>query len=354
MCWVITRYALIYSAVALYYGLVCSSNTMTAMSCPDNMMTHLKRQLYSMQVVLLALAVSACAHVEAPARLGPNAPATSPYQAATLKLLTLNMAHGRRDSFNQAMLSGSAILENLDELASVLRRVDADVVALQEADGPSVWSGRFDHVDYLANAAGYTWDAHSRHVRGKRITYGTALLSRIAFQEVISHDFPESPPTLRKGFTLGRVLWQPDADKAPVNVDILSVHLDFSRKSVREQQIRDILAVLESREYPVIILGDFNSNWLSSDSVVRRLAECGSTRVYEPQAINLGTYNEGRHRLDWVLLSGDLDFKRYQVLPDVLSDHRAVYVEIDYIGNDGAAGIDADSKPAHCSDTNEP
>lgn len=314
-------------------------------------MTHLPRQLNITVTVLFTLAVTACAHVEAPVRLGPNAPIEKSHQSDTLKLLTLNMAHGRKDSFNQALLSEKVLRSNLDNLANVLARVDADVVALQEADAPSAWSGRFNHVDYLAISADYTWDAHSRHVRGSRISYGTALLSRIPFQEVVSHDFPESPPTLRKGFTLGRVLWQPDESRPPISVDILSVHLDFSRKRVREQQIRDILNVLESRSYPVIILGDFNSNWLSKDSVVRRLAECGTTRVYEPQAINLGTYNEGRHRLDWVLVSADLEFRRYEVLPDVLSDHQAVYVEIGYTGNAGADAGEASSKPAHCNES---
>jgi len=166
----------------------------------------------------------------------------------------------------------------------------------------------------------------------KKIKYGTGLLSSVDFQEVITHDFPKSPPTLRKGFTLGQIEWQPDKNKPPLAVDILSVHLDFLRKSVRKQQISDILKMLESRNNPVIILGDFNSDWLSTDSAVRTLAECGNTRVFEPHSINHGTYNSGMHRLDWVLLSTDLEFKRYEVLPDIVSDHQAIVVEVAYIG----------------------
>jgi len=259
----------------------------------------------------------------------------------TLTLLTLNIAHGRKDGFNQLLIPNTTIRSNLIEIANLLKQVDANVVALQEADGPSAWSGYFDHVAYLADLAGYPWNIRSDHAKGNMINYGTGLLSRAPFKEVISHDFPKSPPTLRKGFTLGQIDWQPDENKPPVAIDILSVHLDFSRRKVRKKQISDILRILENRDHPTIILGDFNSDWLKTDSVIRTLAECGNTKVFEPHSINHGTYKFGKHRLDWVLLSAELEFKRYEVLPDIVSDHQAIVVEIGY---PGSAQRDVDSK----------
>lgn len=256
-------------------------------------------------ILLLAIVVtmvSACTQITPPLRLGPNVAVSQPINTETLTLLTLNLAHGRKDALNQLLLPGTTIRDNLDKVADLLRKADADIVALQEVDGSSAWSGNFDHLDYLAKLAGYPWGVRSDHVKGKTIKYGTGLLSRIDFQEVISHDFPKSPPTLGKGFTLGQIEWQPDKNKPPIAIDILSVHLDFSRKRVRRQQISDILETLDSRNRPVIILGDFNSEWLSTDSAIRTLAECGNTRVFEPHSINHGTYKLGMHRLDWVLL----------------------------------------------------
>lgn len=265
--------------------------------------------------------------------MGPNVAISQPIDTQTLTLLTLNLAHGRKDSFNQLLVAGTTIRDNLDEIGDLLRKVDADVVALQEADGASAWSGNFDHVGYLADIAGYPWYVSSNHVRGKLINYGTGLMSRTAFQETISHDFPKSPPTLRKGFTLGQLEWQADISKPPIAVDVLSVHLDFSRKRVREQQISDILETLKSRDHPVIILGDFNSDWLSTDSVIRTLARCGNVNVFKPHSINHGTYKSGKRRFDWVLLSTDLEFKSYEVLPDIVSDHQAIVVEVTYSGD---------------------
>ena len=303
---------------------------------------------------LFAILMTACTQVTPPERPAPDVTGAMRFSSPTLELLTLNIAHGRKDSFNQLLVPNDTIVENLDDIAELLKKVDADVVALQEADGPSTWSGYFNHVSYLAHMAEYPWDIYSAHVNGKRINYGTALLSKVPFKDTLSHDFPKSPPTLRKGFTLGEIEWQPDKKKPAINVDVLSVHLDFSRKKVREQQISDILRVLDSRSNPVIILGDFNSNWQTTDSVIRVLAKCSNAQVFEPHSINHGTYKHGKHRLDWALLSEDLKFKQYQVLPDIVSDHSAILVEVSYIGPDQQEADKSNPKEGQCKDLFRP
>ena len=60
-----------------------------------------------------------------------------------LKIVTLNVAHGRNQSVSQLLLDKEDISANLLRIAGVLGTVGADVVALQEADGPSGWSGKF-------------------------------------------------------------------------------------------------------------------------------------------------------------------------------------------------------------------
>ncbi|GMR05806.1 MAG: hypothetical protein BMS9Abin25_0381 [Gammaproteobacteria bacterium] len=277
-------------------------------------------------------AVPANADIALPTHPTPDTSINQAINTEILSLVSLNLAHGRKDSLNQLLVPDKTIRSNLDDIAALLRKHNPDVVALQEADGPSVWSGNFDHVAYLAEAAGYPWYTRSDHVKSKYINFGTGLLSAVPFQDVISHDFPSTPPTLTKGFTLGQIEWQPDSDRTPITVDILSVHLDFSRKAVREQQVSDILNVLQGRKNPVIILGDFNSDWLAKDSVIKRMVACGKVHTFEPESNMLGTYKSGKHRLDWVLLSTELEFRSYRVLPDIVSDHQPVIVEVVYTG----------------------
>jgi endonuclease/exonuclease/phosphatase family metal-dependent hydrolase len=243
--------------------------------------------------------------------------------------MSLNMAHGRRDEANQLLVSHDTFKENLLQIAELINRENIHLVALQEADGPSRWSGGFDHVHELAEYADYPWYRRASHAQSWLFDYGTAFLSRLPFEEVLSYTFQPSPPTMDKGILLVQIAWmRKESDPEPLLLDLVSVHLDFSRKSVREQQIAELTRVLEERKHPIIILGDFNSDWFARDSIVQALAENEGLQVYRPDATDLGTYKNGSKRLDWILISEELEFQQYAVLPDMVSDHKAVMAEI--------------------------
>ena len=248
--------------------------------------------------------------------------------SGVLRLVSLNVAHGRKDATNQLLVSKGQIQQNLKEIANTLVKQDADVVALQEADGPSSWSGSFDHVEFIAKHASYSWHYRADNAHSWLFNYGTAILSRWPIAETLAYNFKPSPPTVNKGFLLTRVKWWPDAESdQEINIDIISVHLDFSRQTVREKQIAEMRELLIARDNPLIILGDFNSDWFTEKSVIKTLAEKGELQVYKPLADNLSTYGDN-HRLDWILISRELEFIVYQVLPDKLSDHLMLVADI--------------------------
>ena len=122
-----------------------------------------------------------------------------------LKVMTLDLAHGRGRRWHQWLLNRRAIEANLQRVAALLRREHPDVVALQEADGPSSWSGDFDHIEHLAAEGGYSYLVRGEHVRRRRLVYGTALLSRHPVFEAVSVTFARSLPTPNEGFVVGRV-----------------------------------------------------------------------------------------------------------------------------------------------------
>ena len=254
------------------------------------------------------------------------------YPDSVLRVATLNLAHGRKDSINQLFVWENTFKENLDDVADVLAQYKPHVVALQEADAASRWSGSFDHVAYLAAAAEYPWRTHVSNAEGWLYSYGTALLSAQPIAETIKHTFQPSPPTLDKGFVLAQIEWSDDKNKSR-KIDIISVHLDFSRQSVRDEQIGEMLEILSARTNPTIILGDFNSEWLAETSVIKELAEKSRFISYKPEAANCNSYKD--KRLDWILISNDLEFVDYQVLPDTLSDHAMVIADIRFIDDPG-------------------
>jgi endonuclease/exonuclease/phosphatase family metal-dependent hydrolase len=209
----------------------------------------------------------------------------------SLRLLSLNMAHGRKDSFSQIVVSETQIRQNLAEIVEFLKREDADIVTLQEADSPSWWSGSFDHVEVLAREAGYSWYTHANHVDSSFGTYGTAVLSRYPILRGYQVDFNPTPPTTRKGFTLAEIEWTPGgADSEKQVIDVVSVHLDFSRSSKRIEQIQDMKAVLQQRNNPTVVLGDFNSTWAEGDREIQALARVKKLKTHRPEASYLYTY----------------------------------------------------------------
>lgn len=110
-----------------------------------------------------------------------------------MSVLSLNVAHGRGTAFNQIFLDDEVIGRNLAAIAAALEVQDADLVALQEADRPSWWSGNLDHVRYLATRASYPERIHSIHAKSFLFEYGTALLSHKPFNETLHHTFQPSP-----------------------------------------------------------------------------------------------------------------------------------------------------------------
>ena len=235
--------------------------------------------------------------------------------------MTLNAAHGRANGIHQALLSEETITANLGEIALVLNELSPDIVAFQEADGPSLWSGGFDHMDYLADASGFDHTYRGNHVSGFQLDYGTAVISHFPLKNKASITFPTNPPLFPKGFVVG------EASVPGVGpVTVVSVHLDFARESVRLEQVKWLVDELVDRPRPLIVMGDFNCDW-DDEPTLPWLAERLGLRVFEPDDTTT-TFPKLGKRLDWVFISDEIEFVDYQVVGAELSDHRAVITRL--------------------------
>ena len=246
-----------------------------------------------------------------------------------LKVITLNVAHGSGNMRSPVLQKDETIMENLDKIAVVLRREGPAVTAIQEADGPSVWSGRVNQVSYLAEKGGFAYSVQAEHVKGMKISYGTGLLSMPALREPLAITFDASPPTLSKGFVVATFDWPGEPN---VKINVVSVHLDFLRQSVREWQVAEMIDKLSSRGGELIVMGDFNCEWKSKESAVRAIAEGLNLKAYQPESAEMDTYPLLRMRMDWILISAGLEFVSYEVLSDAISDHYGVVCEVRRVG----------------------
>jgi len=249
----------------------------------------------------------------------------------TVSVLSLNMSHGRNTALNQLFVGKERTYRNLDKIAMLLNVANPDVVALQEADAPSRWSGNFNHVAYVAQQSGFPCLVHGLHSKTWISSYGTALLSRSQPVESVSAQFPPSWPSKQKGFVAATLDW-PVAQRR-VSITFVSVHFDFLRSRVRDRQVSELVKHLSDTDGPLVLMGDLNSKWEQEKSPVHMLADELNLRAFYPERDGLGTYKKlSGKRLDWILISQELEFRDYKVLPDVVADHFAVYAEISYRG----------------------
>ena len=249
----------------------------------------------------------------------------------SVRIFSLNMSHGRNTALNQLFVDKERTYQNLDKIAVLLDTINPDVVALQEADAPSRWSGNFDHVAYVAQQSGFPCLVHGLHSRTWISSYRTALLSRSRPAESASMQFSPSWPSKQKGFVSATLDWSVGQQR--VSITFVSVHLDFLRARVRDRQVSELVKYLSDIDGPLVLMGDLNSQWALDKSPVRMLADELDLRAFYPERDGLGTYKKSSgKRLDWILISQELEFREFKVLPDVVADHSAVYAEITYRG----------------------
>ncbi len=256
---------------------------------------------------------------------------------AVLRVATLNVAHGRGAARSQIGLPRHRFETNLDAIATLLCRVQPDVVALQEVDAPSSWSGSFDHLERLAAASGYPHRFHGRHAAAAlgpaKLNYGTALVSRHPMTATASHRF-DAKLTPSKGFVTAQIQF----DDRPIL--IASTHLEPGSRRIRRRQADELITALAGAGLPLIVLGDFNCDW-PDDDALRRIATHLALQAFEPDGDALRTWpsSDPDKRIDWIICSRDLRFVTYEVWPDVVSDHLGVVAELRWNGRRNPEGV---------------
>ncbi len=246
-----------------------------------------------------------------------------------LRFFSLNVAHARRNVPVKPYLGRRKAQRNLADIAETLKVLAPDVVALQEVDGPSTWSGNFDHVAALARQSGF-----AEHYRGDhnefgigrfRMSAGTALLARQPLLEPASHRFSMNWRDT-KGFVVA-ALEVPEW--GGLSVDVVSVHLDFLTPSVRRKQILRMVDELEHRQRPMVLLGDLNCCFQHEPRSMELLVRHLGLQAHEPESLT-PTYPAHRpqRRIDWILASPELDFHGYHTVQAPLSDHLVLVADL--------------------------
>ena len=182
--------------------------------------------------------------------------------AKTIRVAAYNIAHGRGLSDETNWTEKSDLTNRLDQIASVLRDLDADVVILNEVDFDSSWSHHIDQAQYLAERACFRFVAQQRNldfrVLGWTWRFGNAILSKFPIDRARLIKLPAFAQW--ESMLAG----QKDAMACDVvvngqSVRVVAAHLSPRNEAIRVSSCRAIMADAEQTDLPVIVLGDFNS-----------------------------------------------------------------------------------------------
>lgn len=252
-----------------------------------------------------------------------------------LSILSLNIMHGRARGRASLPLAYSkkALGRSIGRVAAVVRAANADVVALQEVDGPSFVNGYTDQVAVIADLAGYTYRAFAPHTmirsRGRNIhVAGTAVLSRYPISSFQGSHFPVNPSRrFRKGYVAA------DINLPNGNiVTVVSAHfslMDSPEKRIRLRESRYLAERLQPRTHPIIIAGDFNCGH-REEWTISHLATALGLHAPDPRLVLPKTFPSWKplQRIDWILPSLDLTVLEEKVVSHRASDHAAVFARL--------------------------
>lgn len=203
---------------------------------------------------------------------------------------------------------------DLLRIAGVLRKLDADVITLQEVDQGTDRTGRVDQVAVIAAQLGYR-GMHGAHRPYQGGAYGNAVLTRLPVRASRTHRIPPAA-----GAALAVLEVEVEVPGlGPLSV--VSVHLAGSVDE-RVSQADAITRLFAAAGHPVILAGDFNGR--PDDAAVvslsarwRRLEKAGHRNTYPADRPD--------REIDFVMVATDagLEAIDHRVLPEPMaSDHR--------------------------------
>ena len=201
------------------------------------------------------------------------------------------------------------------------------MAAFQEIDRNSSRNGRFNHTAFLAEGANYPHHFSDSHIDGNNLQYGTALVAQLALIEPTSIKFSKPFARLSKAYVVSMARW-PGSES--IDVDIASVHFDFLTGNPRLKEAMKLLETFKGRNNPRVIMSDLNSEYAADNQLITLLEDSQGLSTWQPH-VEVVTLPKLQKRLDWVLVSRDIEIVTLEVSPDPLSDHRAIVAELQFL-----------------------
>ena len=298
-----------------------------------------------------------------------RAPTAHPAQdSSRLRVMAYNIAHGRgsrsfsgQGEFQRVFSHASrqSVLDNLRQVAGVIRAADASVVALNEVDVHNTSSFDLDFVEVLLSelSGEYPYAVHGTKWLFCMPFYqhhtGNAILSRYPLEEAENIDLGEG--NLFNGLWGSHTALAATIRHAGTRVTVVTTHLESANNpfrpfggenTYRTRQSGRLLAWTQGRPH-LILAGDFNSvlsrQRMASSHLATKYADDGTMILIEedprwvlppleanpldPRHFTAKTHRPTR-TIDFIIPDTTFQIMAYDVIDADASDHRPVVAQL--------------------------
>ena len=276
--------------------------------------------------------------------------AMAPENDSTFSIVTYNIGYLSGMTNNTTAEKPKSLFEgNLELVKSQVKKVNPDIIALQEIDYKAKRSHWVDQHAELVNlgypfyAKAINWDERylpfpywPPKMHFGNVVSGQSIVSKYALKdhkrEVLER--VANAPFYRDAFYLERLAQVATVTLNGQDVVIINVHLEAFDKPTRMNQFKEIEAIYQSYKdnFPVLLLGDFNSKYRDESAGIQSVLndpELGCAAIDTSIANTYNSKNPHK-RIDYIFYTkNSIEELEGRVLHEFgeASDHLPVYMK---------------------------
>lgn len=207
---------------------------------------------------------------------------------------------------------------NLKKIISFLQNTNADIICLQEVDNKTFRALLQNQPDCLKKnlLMEYKYTTTENFFPGQT---GNMILSRFPIISFEDYLLPSNQ--------YQRKIQQAMIETPLGNIVVFNTHLGLS-KSIRSQQIKAIVKLIENTQEPFILAGDMNTSNLSElENIYQYCIDSGILMKQE----SIPTFKNKiyENRIDYLFTSKEFTINNYEVPSLMYSDHEPVIINIE-------------------------
>lgn len=229
--------------------------------------------------------------------------------------------------------------EKIENIADTLKKIDADIVCLQELTRGAKVNNNIDTAMFVAQKLDFHYFYKDAQVwqNGEKQAQGNAIFSRFPITDSRCLFLQESKQNPKDATEEGRTYIECTIEIEGKKIQVATVHLSFTPRfeytEARKHETENLTNIIKNKNKQFILTGDFNASPESEvmKQILPYLKDCGpsfdqktwSTKPFEKKGF---VVNDLNWRIDYVLSSSDIKVVSSEIIKTDHSDHLPVLV----------------------------